>query len=571
MRERSTIGADSIRTLAFNIAQSGFAVLTGIAVAKALGPAGKGEYALLQLLQAAAAAVTGNLGMAITYEIARRQKPLYELVRPLGLLLAALSVVEWAAVGIWVWGHGTDPAPLLFAVAAPALIVLSWQGPIFLGLGWIRSLNVQGLYFAAGTFVTAVLTLYVFHSGTIGAMWGWVACVWAIAVSILVRTRGESRGVPTEPTGTIVRDLLGFGLRASAGGIFGFINNKIDSIAILAWLGTSGFGIYTVAVSAGELLFKVSRSVAQAATLRVAASERAIAARTVAKSNRASFAIILAASAVAFVAAPWAVDLLYGVRFHQAGDAIRILLPGIAAVSSSGILSTFFSYQMGRPIFLLYMSIMNAVVETTLCFVLVPRLQIDGAALACTLTYLNAAVVMTWYFCKHSDLTPADLWIPTFADVRTVMRAFRPNKKSIAAALSRDALDAGPSPSQDFVICGWTSSDGDENRLGALLLGVFDRGRLIYAGLADAGNDQRMLDELRDAVAPLEATRCPFRLVPFINAPIHWVQPTLVAAVTFEEFTSDGALRQPVYLQLRAEKRPEACVRTEPAGSPENA
>lgn len=563
MRERSTIGADSIRTLAFNIAQSGFAVLTGIAVAKALGPAGKGEYALLQLLQAAAAAVTGNLGMAITYEVARRQKPLFELVRPLGLLLAALSILEWGAVGVWVWLHGADPAPLLFAVAAPALIVLSWQGPIFLGLGWIRSLNVQGLYFAAGTFVTAVATLYVFHWGTVGAMWGWVVCVWAIAISILVRTRGEARGVPTEPTGAIVRDLLGFGLRASAGGIFGFINNKIDSIAILAWLGTSGFGIYTVAVSAGELLFKVSRSVAQAATLRVAASERAIAARTVAKSNRASFAIILAASAVAFVAAPWAVDLLYGVKFHRAGDAIRILLPGIAAVSSSGILSTFFSYQMGRPIFLLYMSIMNAVVETTLCFVLVPRYQIDGAALACTLTYLNSAVVMTWYFCKNSDLSPADLWIPTFADLRSVARALRPHKRSIGGGPTRGVIEADANPSQDFVICGWTSSSGGESGLGALLLGVFDRGTLIYAGLADTGNDERSLAELRAAIAPLEATRCPFRIVPFINAPIHWVQPALVAAVTFEEWTSDGALRQPVYLGLRTEKRPEACVRTQ--------
>ena len=296
MRERSSLGRDSIRTLGFSVAQSGFALLTGIAIAKALGPAGKGEYASLQLLQAAAAGVTANLGMAITYELTRRQKKLSDLVKPLGLMLAALSIIEWAAVGIWVWRNGPDPAPLLFAAAVPALIVLSWQGPIFLGLGWIKSLNVQSLYFAGGTFVAAIVTLYVFHLGTVGAMWGWVASVWAIAIWILIRTFPESRGVQTESTGAIVRNILGFGLRASAGGIFGFINNKIDSLATLAWLGTAGFGIYSVAVSAGELLFKISRSVAQAATHRVAAAERSVAARTVAKSNRASFAIIVAAS-----------------------------------------------------------------------------------------------------------------------------------------------------------------------------------------------------------------------------------------------------------------------------------
>jgi len=426
MRERSTLGGDSIRTLLFGIGQSAFAVLSGIAVAKALGPAGKGEYASLQLLQAAAAAVTGNLGLAITYELSRQRKPLSELITPLALILAALSIIEWAACGVWIWLKGPDPAPLLFAAAVPALILLSWQGPIFLGLGWIRSLNIQGLYFAAGTLAAALVTLYVFRLGTVGAMWGWVACVWAIAISIVVRTRAASRGQQTESTGATVRTLLDFGLRAGAAGIFGFINNKIDSVSILALLGTAGFGIYSVAVAVGEVLLRISRSVAQAATQRVAAAERSVAARMVAKSNRASFAIILIASTVAFIAAPWAVDFLYGARFHEAGNAIRILLPGIAAMSCGGILATFFNYQMNRPIFILYVLIMNAVVETALCILLVPRYQINGAALASTLTYLNGTVVMTWYFCKTSGLSPMELWIPTLADVRTVMRAIRP-------------------------------------------------------------------------------------------------------------------------------------------------
>src|ERR1700681_3037904 len=115
MRERSSLGRDSIRTLAFNLAQSGFAVLTGIAVAKALGPAGKGEYALLQLLQAAAAAITNNLRMAIAYELARREIPLAELVKPLALILVGFSLSVWAVVGVLVWRSGPDNSPLLFA------------------------------------------------------------------------------------------------------------------------------------------------------------------------------------------------------------------------------------------------------------------------------------------------------------------------------------------------------------------------------------------------------------------------------------------------------------------------
>ncbi|HEY5095017.1 MAG TPA: polysaccharide biosynthesis C-terminal domain-containing protein [Candidatus Eremiobacteraceae bacterium] len=574
MRERSSLGRDSIRTLAFSIGQSGFAVLTGIAIAKALGPTGKGEYASLQLLQAAAAGVTGNLGMAITYELTRQQKKLSDLVKPLSLMLAALSVIEWAAIGVWVWLKGPDPAPLLFAAAVPALILLSWQGPIFLGLGWIKSLNVQSLYFAAGTFAAAVITLYVFRLGTVPAMWGWVVCVWAIAISILVRTHRESRGTQTDSTGSIMRGLLSFGLRASAGGIFGFINNKIDSVAILTWLGTAGFGVYSVAVAAGEVLFKVSRSVAQAATQRVAAAERDVAARTVAKSNRASFAIIVVVSTVAFIAAPLAVDVLFGVSFHRAGDAIRILLPGIAAMSCSGILSTFFNFQLGRPIFLLYMSIMNAVVETTLCLILVPRFQINGAALASTLTYLNSAAVMTWYFCKNSDLSPVDLWIPTLADVRTVLRAIRPTPMGLddlntnagssgSPSVARGTLAAADARSRDFVICGWTDPSERQRLIGSLVLGVFDRGHLIYAGHAEPRYDNGSVAALYEKLVPLEFARCPFRIAPTSNSPVHWLIPTLVAEVTFGEAAGKGALPEPIYVGLSVHKRPEECVSTQ--------
>jgi O-antigen/teichoic acid export membrane protein len=423
--EATTLGQDSIRTLVFSLGQSVFAALTGIAVAKAIGPAGKGEYALLQLFQAAASGVTGNLGLSITYELTRQRKPFAELVRPLTVLLAILSLIEWALVGVWIWVKGPEPAPLLFAASAPALIVLSWQSPIFLGLGWIRSLNVQGLAFAIGTFAAAVITLYVFHFGTIGAMWGWVASVWAIAISTLVRTAPVAHGEQTDKTMTIVGRLMHFGIRAGAGGIFGFINSRIASVIVVSMAGTAALGIFSVAVSAGEVLLKISRSVAQAATKRVGSSKREIAAATVAKSNRASTALIVSSGTLAFILAPWLVDTLYGPNFHEASVALRILLPGIAALSCAGILSTFFNYQMGRPIFLVFTSVMNSVIVTGLCLILVPRFGMVGAAWSCTITYLNAAAVTTWYFCKHSGMSAFEVWIPKVEDVTTILKTLR--------------------------------------------------------------------------------------------------------------------------------------------------
>jgi bifunctional non-homologous end joining protein LigD len=129
---------------------------------------------------------------------------------------------------------------------------------------------------------------------------------------------------------------------------------------------------------------------------------------------------------------------------------------------------------------------------------------------------------------------------------------------------SRDWLKIKVIESQEFVICGWTEPAGSRRYFGALLLGVYDRGELTYAGHAGTGFDERTLAALHEKLARIETKRSPFRIVPKVNAPVHWVTPKLVAEVKFGEWTRDGVLRQPVYVGLRVDKKPKECVRTRP-------
>lgn len=41
----------------------------------------------------------------------------------------------------------------------------------------------------------------------------------------------------------------------------------------------------------------------------------------------------------------------------------------------------------------------------------------------------------------------------------------------------------------------------------------------------------------------------------------NWVEPVLIAQIKFTEWTSDDQLRQPVFLGLRSDKKPEEVVR----------
>jgi len=129
---------------------------------------------------------------------------------------------------------------------------------------------------------------------------------------------------------------------------------------------------------------------------------------------------------------------------------------------------------------------------------------------------------------------------------------------------SRDWLKIKVVSTQEFVICGWTDPAGSRSHFGALLLGVYNRRTLRYAGHVGTGFDQRTLAALSQKLRSLATKRSPFRVVPKVDKRVHWVKPKLVAEVRFGEWTRDGVLRQPAFLGLRVDKRPEECVREAP-------
>lgn len=114
---------------------------------------------------------------------------------------------------------------------------------------------------------------------------------------------------------------------------------------------------------------------------------------------------------------------------------------------------------------------------------------------------------------------------------------------------------------QEFVIGGYTDPKGSRTGLGALLLGVHDeQGRLHYAGNVGTGFDAATLRDLHERLRALTMDKAAFDQVP-AGVKGHWVKPTLVAEVSFAQWTKDGRLRQAVFHGLRSDKPARAIVR----------
>ncbi|HKZ79627.1 MAG TPA: non-homologous end-joining DNA ligase [Pyrinomonadaceae bacterium] len=119
---------------------------------------------------------------------------------------------------------------------------------------------------------------------------------------------------------------------------------------------------------------------------------------------------------------------------------------------------------------------------------------------------------------------------------------------------------------QEFVIAGYTPSEKGLPGFGSLVLGVYEKDKLVYAGRVGTGFSFKKRLELRKILDRMVVKTMPLAQKPKdpgLRQAV-WTQPKLVAEVAFTEWTSDGSIRHPSFKGLREDKSAKEVVREEP-------
>jgi bifunctional non-homologous end joining protein LigD len=127
---------------------------------------------------------------------------------------------------------------------------------------------------------------------------------------------------------------------------------------------------------------------------------------------------------------------------------------------------------------------------------------------------------------------------------------------------------------QEFVIGGFTPPKNSRPYFGAILVGYFQDGKLLYAGKVGSGFNVARLGALHRELMKRRTPNCPFANLPAtrrsrfgtgmtrsVMKEVTWVEPGLVAQIQFTEWTEEGSLRHPVFLGLREDKKASDVVR----------
>jgi bifunctional non-homologous end joining protein LigD len=121
---------------------------------------------------------------------------------------------------------------------------------------------------------------------------------------------------------------------------------------------------------------------------------------------------------------------------------------------------------------------------------------------------------------------------------------------------SRNWLKIKTTARQEAVIAGYTSPRSGRSYFGALILGIYENGKLVYAGHTGSGFNLASLKDVWGKLKPLVTEICPFSPKPKTNMPATWVKPKLICEIKFQEWTQGHIMRQPIFMGLRSDKKP---------------
>jgi bifunctional non-homologous end joining protein LigD len=122
---------------------------------------------------------------------------------------------------------------------------------------------------------------------------------------------------------------------------------------------------------------------------------------------------------------------------------------------------------------------------------------------------------------------------------------------------------------QEFVVGGYTLPSNGIRGVGALLLGYYRDGKLIYAGRTGTGFTQKTHKMIREKLEGLTQTAMPFERPPVeAKRGAIWTKPELVVQVRFATWTADNLVRQAAFLGIREDKSAREVVREEATTAP---
>lgn len=390
------------RTAGFNLAGTGVSAITGVLLARWLGPSGRGDYAAVtSYFGLALVFFELGLGSSVVYHVSKYRKAHADfvwtaagLLVPLALAAGLVSVV----LGVTVFGDSPSrraafmvlPFSLVFGFAsAPASFALQ-----SLSLGnWNLVRLSQPLIFivlVVGAHHQTTLTVWLVMILMTVSMAFQSALAWWLYLRVST-TRGHFRSDQ-------VRPMLSYGVLNMSSTAPNSVNSRFDQIVLAVMVSSAALGQYAVAVSLSVLAAPLVMAFGNVAFPSLARGERVP--ETIRTATRGSILVSGVSVAVILVAGPFLVPVLFGPGYQPVTRLLMVLAPGAAVVVVNQVLGDVLR-GLGRPGLVAMCEWLGVVSTIGGLVLLVPHLGVMGAAITSTVTYVLVYILLRRAVSRH--------------------------------------------------------------------------------------------------------------------------------------------------------------------------
>jgi O-antigen/teichoic acid export membrane protein len=379
------------------VGNAGFFVAV-LVLARVLGPSGRGAVAFLTVTTLIVSGLV-SVGIPSATTVLVPQRP--DDRRALLANLVAYTSVACLLGGAMCYGtllavpslrpSGVEPVVLLLFIGGTVFAGLVDAGTAFvlasertvamaliLAIGpWFYAVIMVGLDLTVGLDVTYA-----------GAAWVAAYGLWATLFAVTnVRWAGLGR-----PNLRLLRESVGFGVRAWIGGMARLLNFRFDQMLMQYLAAEAALGLYAVAVNLSEMLFYLPATVGLLLVPRVAAADASERLPRTLAAHRMTILITTISMLVAAVLGPLLIAPIFGDAYRGAVHPFLLLLPGAIGFS---LMRVFANALMGSS--LPGRSSIDAIVALVtgivLDVVLIPSFGANGAAAAASVALLAGGAV----------------------------------------------------------------------------------------------------------------------------------------------------------------------------------
>ena len=392
-------------------------LVSGIILARTLGPTARGEYAAVILVPGMVAFFAEfGLGFSFSYHAGRQPQTigmLWLLAWMIGAGFGSVLAISMYFILPLFWTVSAEVHEGLRITLAtvPLILLLGHQLQILLGSGFVIEHNISrtliGIVYMAGVVLVAFLGVVTIQNYAIAYVTSFATAALVVTFFVWTRLHPQMQWQPV-----VIPSVVRYGMKSYFGSLAAQSNLRLDQFLMVHLTTATQLGFYVAAVSLSSLFQPLFMAISVVTVPRVIQSPSLSGAgRTIFNYIKLGFMVGVPIAITGIFVAPGLIHFLFGDEYLPSTQSAQILLFAALFQGSNLILGNGIR-AMGFPGQVAIADFFGLLVTVVLLVFLLPSLGALGAAMTSVAAYMLVTLLLVVTLFRITKLRLADVAAP---------------------------------------------------------------------------------------------------------------------------------------------------------------